>query len=220
MVVIPGHPGAIRNASGAWEVLFSRVEQARSMVDQLSSGLQTWEGSAGESFRGHLNLVSQNMSTLIDTHRPVVQQLNSAADNLQSALDHTPVPDDMVDDVLRARENYAATGNIEGSYKPGFFYDMLFPIFHNRWLAEIGSFLTFGFTDWVARKLRNWLTDEDEKAKAAYRQLAGQHVSTMDGMPQAASMLPSDLQAALVTPGLPPGASTPGAVPGLSLIHI
>jgi uncharacterized protein YukE len=214
MVVIPGHPDMIRDASGAWQVLFSRVEQARSLVDQVNSNLASWQGASAESYKGHIAGVSQGLSHLVDQHRPVVQQLNSAADNLQTTLENTPIPDDMVDEVMEARRNFGESGNLN-VYKPGVFFDVLFPIFSNRWLAELGSLITFGFTDWASRKLRNWLTDNDEKAVQAYRNLAGQHVSTMDSMPQGQSVLSIEEHAATVNPTTPPGGTRPHTPPGV-----
>jgi len=212
MVVIPGQPDAIRNASGQWEVLFSRLDEARSMVDQEVQRLQTWEGAAGDTYRQHLTEIGQKISSLVQQHKPVVQQLNTSAENLQNALENTPIPDDMVDDVMRARADYARSGQINtNEWSPGAIFDKMFPIMSNRWVSEAVNFITGGFADWVSDKLRDWITSEDDKAKAAYHQLAGQHVSTMDSMPQGYHMLSGEAYTRTVTPGQPAGATTPGS---------
>src|SRR2546427_11022606 len=81
MVVIPGNPGAIHNAAGAWEVVFEQIGQAKSILDQTTQSLQGWQGAAADAYRTHLGTISQSMSDLVDKHRPVVQQLNAAGDN-------------------------------------------------------------------------------------------------------------------------------------------
>jgi uncharacterized protein YukE len=175
MVVIPGNPQAIYEAAGGWQVVFSRVQQAQAMLDQLNWSLQNWTGPAADTYKQRLNTISQDMASLMEQHRPVIDHLQTSADNLQNALVNTPIPDDMVDQVMQARRNYADNGSVDtNTWRPGAIFDFMFPIMSNRWLAEVGSFLTFGFSDWVTDKLRDWLTDEDDKAKAAYRQLAGE----------------------------------------------
>jgi uncharacterized protein YukE len=215
MVVIPGNPDAVKNAAGAWEVVFEEIGQAKGLIDRVAQGLQSWQGAAADAYRDHLNTLGQGMTDLVEKHRPVVQQLNSSADNVQKALENTPIPDDMVDQVIQARQNYATHGTLPTQFQTGFFYNTLFPIFHDRWLAELGSILTFGFTDWVSNKLRDWLSDGDDKAKAAYHQLAGQHVTTMDSMPSGSQLLTDDANAATVTPGMPGSSTVPGGVPGV-----
>ncbi len=201
MVVIPGNPQAIYEAAGSWQVVFSRVQQAQAMLDQLNWSLQNWTGPAADTYKQRLTGISQDMAVLMEQHRPVIDQLQTAGDNLQNALVNTPIPDDMVDQVMDARRNYADNGTLDTNrWRPGAIFDFMFPIMSNRWLSEVGSFLTFGFTDWVTDKLRDWLTDEDDKARAAYRQLANQHVSTMQSMPQGQSVMSDDVMARTVTP--------------------
>jgi len=213
MVVIPGDPSAIYRAAGAWEVLFSRIGQAKAMIDQVVQSVQGWQGAAGETYREHLIGLSQGLTELMEQHRPVVQHLRAAADNLQHALERTPIPDDMIDQVNAARAAFHEGGRINASsFGPGAIYDFLFPIFSNRWLDDIGNFLTFGFWDWATDKMRDWISNEDDKAKAAYRQLAGQHVSTMDTMPQGYQFANLDTSARTVTPGLPGGPANPSTV--------
>lgn len=218
MVVIPGNPTAIYNAAGSWEVLFSRIEQAQAMLDQLNWNLQGWQGAAADTYRERLNGLSMGISELVQKHRPVVSQLNTAADNLQNAMEHTPIPDDMVDQVMEARRNYERNGAVDAqTFRPGSIFDKLFPIMSNRWLADVGSFLTFGFSDWVTDKLRDWISDEDDKAKAAYRRLADDHVTTMDSMPSGATIVPNEIMQRTVHPNMtdaPPPPSTTGTPSG------
>jgi len=210
MVVIPGNPASIYNAAGHWEVLFSRIEEAKWMVDQEIRRLQSWEGAAGDTYRTHLGQISQKMAELVQKHQPVVQELRTSANNLQNALENCPIPDDMVDEVMQARQSYQNGGSLNVSqFGPGYIFNRLFPVFSNRWISEAVNFITGGFADWVSDKLRDWITDEDDKAKAAYRQLAGEHVSTMDSMPTAQRLMNADAYARTVTPGMPEGPLDP-----------
>jgi uncharacterized protein YukE len=212
MVVIPGHPEKIREASGSWEVLFRNVEQARGMVDQVISSVATWEGDTATAFKNHMTDVSSNMTELVTRHRPVVQHLNAAADNLQTALDNTPIPSDMVDDVMRARQNFGETGSLN-VYHTGVIFDIMYPVFLGWAMSAVTSL--FGIDDWVKDKLRDWISDGDDKAKAAYQALAGQHVNTMDAMPKAGMMLTQEQHQATITPTMPPGGGSPSGNPSL-----
>jgi hypothetical protein len=212
MVVIPGHPEKIREASGSWEVLFRNVEQARGMIEEVIGNVSTWEGDTATSFKAHMSDVSKGMTELVTRHRPVVQHLNSSADNLQNALDNTPIPSDMVDDVMRARQNFGESGNLD-VYHTGFIFDVMYPVFLGWAMSAVTSL--FGIDDWVKDKLRDWISDGDDKAKAAYKALAGQHVNTMDAMPKAGTMLTQEQEQTTVNPTMPPGGSAPSAPPSI-----
>jgi uncharacterized protein YukE len=213
MVVIPGHPEKIREASGSWEVLFHNIEQARTMVDQVGAGVTGWEGQTATAFKSHISNLSQNMTTLVERHRPVVQHLNTSADNLQSALDNTPIPSDMVDDVMRARQNFGDSGSLNVVHT-GVIFDIMYPVFLGWAMSAVTSL--FGIDDWVKRKLRDWISDGDDQAKAAYKSLAGQHVNTMDAMPKAGRLLTQDDEATTVSPTIPPGGGSPSGSPSIS----
>jgi uncharacterized protein YukE len=213
MVVIPGHPEKIREASGSWEVLFRNIEQARGMVDQVTNTVSSWEGQTATAFKSHMTNLSQNMTTLVERHRPVVQHLNSSADNLQNALDNTPIPSDMVDDVMRARQNFGESGGLNVVHT-GVIFDIMYPVFLGWAMSAVTSL--FGIDDWVKRKLRDWISDGDDQAKAAYKSLAGQHVNTMDAMPKAGRLLTQDDEATTVTPTIPPSGSSPSGSPSIS----
>jgi len=212
MVVIPGHPEKIREASGSWEVLFRNVEQAKGMVDQVIGGVASWQGQTADSFKTHMTAVSQSMTDLVGKHRPVVQHLNSSADNLQTALDNCPIPEEMVDDVMRARQNFGEAGNLN-VVNNGFIYDLMYPVFFNWAVSAVTSLL--GIDDWVKRQVRNFISDGDDQAKAAYKSLAGQHVNTMDAMPKSSQLLTQELEQTTITPTIPPGGRGRGAPPGL-----
>jgi hypothetical protein len=212
MVVIPGHPEKIREASGSWEVLFRNVEQARGMVEQVIGNVSTWEGDTATAFKTHMNDVSKGMADLVSKHRPVVQHLNSSADNLQTALDNTPIPSDMVDDVMQARQNFGDSGNLN-VYHTGVIFDVMYPVFLGWAMSAVTSL--FGIDDWVKDKLRDWISDGDDKAKASYKALAGQHVGTMDAMPKAGQLLTQEQHQTTVTPTMPPGGSSPSAPPSI-----
>ena len=204
MVVIPGQPGQIRDAAGNWEVLFSRIDQARAAIDQLSSGLQSWEGAAGDAYRRHLGELSGRVSETIEGNRGVVQQLHTAADNVDHALANTPIPDEIVDEVMQAREKFQQTGQLDTKFHPGWFGDLLFPGFLNL-AGDIFGFLTFGLADKASDMLRDFLSDGDDKAKAAYQALSGQHTGTASAMPPGAGFLVDGLNGATEWSGSTPG---------------
>jgi hypothetical protein len=204
MVVIPGQPGQIRDAAGNWEVLFSRIDQARSAIDQLSAGLQSWEGAAGEAYRNHLGELSGRVAETIEGNRGVVQQLHTAADNVDHALTNTPIPDELVDEVMAARDKFQKTGQLDTKFHPGWFGDLLFPGFLNI-AGDIFGFLTFGLADKASDMLRDFLSDGDDKAKAAYQALSGQHSTTASAMPPAAGFLMDSLNPTTQWSGSGPG---------------
>ncbi|MEV6344869.1 hypothetical protein [Actinoplanes sp. NPDC051851] len=210
MVVIPGEPGHIRSAAGVWEVIFSRIEQAKALLDDGIGDLKSWEGDAGTAYREHLTGVSKEIGTLIDQHRPVITALNTAADNLESAIDKIPIPDDMAHEVKAAKDGFINSGNVAG-LGPDAIYQTLMPIFSNKWVDELRE--TFSW-DWAQKNLRDWISSQDDEAKAAYQQLAGEHVTTMDNMPLGDSFSAAEPGAGEYTPvtsGTSP--SEPSGVP-------
>ena len=58
MVVIPGNDAGIHEAAGHWELLLTRVRQVQTAIDELKTGLEIWEGAAGDTYRDHLNQLS------------------------------------------------------------------------------------------------------------------------------------------------------------------
>jgi hypothetical protein len=213
MVVIPGQPGAVRDAAGAWELLFSRIEQVRSALDQLGSGLQSWEGAAGEAYRAHLSELSTRVTQIIEGNRPVVQLLNTAADNIHAALANTPIPNELVDEAMAARDRFQATGVLNTKFHPGYFLDLLFPGFLQE-AGEILGFLTFGLSDKASDMLRDFLSNGDDQAKAAYHTLSGQHQASSASLTTNPTLIVENVGAGTVSASLPTSASIPSAGPG------
>jgi uncharacterized protein YukE len=213
LVVIPGQPGAIRDAAGRWELLLLRIEQIRSALGQLSSGLYTWQGAAGEAYRQHLNELSTKLAQIIEGYRPLVQQLNEAADHLQTALDNTPIPQELVGEAMNARTQFQAGGELVTTFHPGYFWDWLLPGFMD-WAKGIFGALSFGLFDKASDALRDFLTDNDDKAKAAYHTLAGQHVNTVTSLPAFPHLLPDHIVPSVVNPPMPSSTITPASGPG------
>jgi uncharacterized protein YukE len=183
MVVIPGQPEAIRAAAGSWEMLLRGVQQVQTGLSDLSTGLQSWEGSAGEAYRGHLAELTKGLGEITEVHGSVPANLNKAADSVDKALSKIPIPDDLLHEALAARAKFAATGQLDNQFHPGYFSDLLFPGFMDL-AGQIFGFLTFGLSDKASDMLRDFLTDGDEKAKAAYHELNGEHVGTQTSMEQ------------------------------------
>jgi uncharacterized protein YukE len=222
MVVIPGQPGSIREAAGAWDVLISRVEQVRSALDSLSTSLAGWEGSAGEAYRGHLTELSSRITEVVDAHRPVPQQLNAAADNLDQALSVVPIPDELVEEAMQAREQFLASGNLDTRFHRGYFFDALLPSFMgpakdilSAGLGLLSALPGIGdITDKASDMVRDFLSDGDDKAKAAYQALVGQHSGTQASLGSFPGVAADDLAAAIATPTMPAAPSIPSAGPG------
>jgi uncharacterized protein YukE len=215
MVVIPGIPNGIHNAAGNLDVILSRIDQAQSSLHQLSTGLQSWQGAAGEAYRNHLNELTQVVQTTLQTHKPIVQELHQAADNVQQAMNKIPIPDELVDETIAAQQRYAQTGQVDPRFHGGWFGDLLFPGFLNI-AGDIFGFLTFGLSDKASDMLRDFLSDGDDKAKAAYQELAGQHQASVSTMQNLQSVMASGSPTTQAfNPYSPPPPGAPAQGPGI-----
>jgi uncharacterized protein YukE len=214
MVVIPGHAEAIHEAAGNWEKLISRITSVSGQIQTLSTQLNSWEGSAGEAYRGHLKELSDGLDQIVTVHQDVPKNLHQAADDVNTALSKIPIPDELVDEAMRARDQFKATGNLNTQFHQGFFADKLFPGFMDL-AGDIFGFLTFGLADKASDMLRDFLSDGDDKAKQAYQELNGQHTGTQTAMAQSAAGQYSQLETQ-VNPSLTDMARTvdPSATPG------
>lgn len=216
MVVIPGQPDHIRNAAGIWGILFNRIEQAKKLLDDGIGDLKTWEGAAGETYRNHLSSVSKSLGEMIDKHQTIKVSLETSATNLSTAIDKIPIPDDMIHEVMAAKQDFFKNGKGSPFGKDSIFNTLL-PVYGNKWVDELRETFSWG---WAEHKLRDWISTQDDDAKKAYHSLATQHVSTMDGMPQGSQLSysnPTDQNVPL-PPNTPPG-TPPGSVPKTSLPH-
>jgi hypothetical protein len=214
MVVIPGEPERIREAAGQWDVLFSRIEEVRRLLDDGIKDLETWKGAGGEAYRQHLGVVSKTLGDLVSEHKTLTVSMRGAADDLEAAINKIPIPDDMMHEVAAAKNGYVDTGKVTGGlFYSGAIYDKLLPIYGNKWVDQIGEFFSW---DWARHKLRDWISGEDDKAKRAYQELAGKHVGTMDGMPGATQAGLHDPAAPWTpTPTMPTGTNPGGgSLPG------
>jgi uncharacterized protein YukE len=193
MVVIPGHGEAITAAAGNWDLLLSRVKSVSGHIQELSSQLGSWEGEAGDAYRGHLKELTDGLDQIVDTHQHVPENLRKAATDVNAALNKIPIPDELVDEALRARDQFKATGQLDTTFHQGFFADKLFPGFMDI-AGDIFGFLTFGLADKASDMLRDFISDGDDQAKQAFQELNGQHSSTQGAMSEAAAGKYQDLQ--------------------------
>src|SRR5262249_55507520 len=187
---------------------FSRLEEVNRLLDDGIKDLETWKGAGGEAYREHLRGVSKTLRGLIDDHKTLPVSMRGAADDLQAAINKIPIPDDMIHEVMAAKNGYIDTGKITGGLSyAGAIYDKLLPVYGNKWFDELNEFFSW---DWARHKLRDWISGEDDKAKRAYQELAGKHVTTMDGMPGATPSWTTDPH----NPYRPPDPTFPGGNPG------
>src|SRR5690242_15386176 len=212
MVVIPGEPERARLAADLWDKLFKEMREVKRVLDDGIKDLETWKGAGGEAYRTHLTGLSASLGELADKHSDLPYNLRAAATDLQTAINKIPIPNDMVYEVTQAKNGYIDTGKItNGLFHEGWIYDHLLPIYANKWADEL---MNFPGISWASNKLRDWISDEDNKAVSAYKALAGQHVSTMTDMPgptQAQYTSPNDFR--YDTSGLPDSPGGPGGVP-------
>jgi hypothetical protein len=214
MVVIPGHAEAINEAAGNWEKLLSRVTSVSQQIQTLSTQLGSWEGSAGEAYRGHLKELSDGLDQIVSVHKDVPQNLYKAAGDVNTALSKIPIPDELVQEAMQARQQFKETGQLDTKFHQGFFADRLFPGFMDI-AGDIFGFMTFGLADKASDMLRDFLSDGDDQAKQAYQELNGQHTGTQTAMAQSGLGKYGDLEA-VVNPTLTDTAKTfdPSAPPG------
>jgi uncharacterized protein YukE len=181
MVTIPGRPENIRNASQIWKVIFSRLEQAIHLLEDGIGDLKSWEGEAGEAYRANLTKTLNDLKALVDDNKGITTSLDKAASELEKAIHAIPIPDDMAHEVEAAKQSFKNTGKLTNGLFSGAIFNKLLPIYSNKWVDELGEMFN---PQRASHAIRDWISNEDDKAKAAYKTLAGQHVSTMDGMPQ------------------------------------
>jgi hypothetical protein len=181
MVVIPGRPDSIRNASQIWTMIFKRMNEAIHLLEDGIGDLKSWEGEAGEAYRANLTRTVNQLKALVDEHKGITTSLDKAAGELQTAIRSIPIPDDMAHEVEAAKQDFKNTGKLTNGLFSGAIFNKLLPIYSNKWVDEMREMFT---PQRAANKIRDWISNEDDKAKTAYHKLAGEHVSTMDGMPQ------------------------------------
>jgi len=190
MVVIPGEPDRITAVADKWTVLFTRLREVKRVLDDGIADLANWKGPGGEAYRAHLEQVSKSVGDLIEDHRGLAVSLHTAAADLQTAINEIPIPDDMVHEVMAAKNGFIDTGKISnGLFHPGGIYNYLLPIVGNKWFDAAREFFTW---DGAAKKLRDWVSSEDDKARKAYQTLGNHHVNTMVHMPGPMPQHPRD----------------------------
>lgn len=190
MVVIPGDPDRVKAAAGMWDTLFSNIRDVKTLLDDGIKDLETWKGDGGAAYRAYLTEISKTCGTLISDNQLLTANMNTAADNLQTALNQIQVPDDMLYEVRAAKESHVKTGTVNANVcRPGSIFDTLMPILGNKWMDELRENFTW---TWAQKNLRDWISNEDEKAKAVFNTLAANHVSTMNAMPTSVEFNPRD----------------------------
>ena len=188
MVVIPGNDTGIYEAAGQWDLLLTRVRQVQTAIDELKTGLESWEGAAGDTYRNHLTQLSTAI-TMIDSSSRMPDTLRTAGDHVANTLNNTPIPGELVGEVRDAREQFLSGGALDTRFHDGFFFDTLLPSF----LGPASNILSAGLgfldalpgmgaiRDKASDMVRDFLSSEDDKAIAAYRSLSGSHRQSRDG---------------------------------------
>src|SRR5690349_21233464 len=212
MVVIPGEPDRARLAADLWDKLFKEMREVKRVLDDGIKDLETWKGAGGEAYRKHLTGLSDSLHDLVEKHSDLPYNLRAAATDLQTAIDKIPIPNDMVYEVTQAKNGYINTGKItNGLFHEGWIYDHLMPLYANKWADEM---MNFPGISWASNKLRDWISNEDNKAVSAYKALAGRHVSTMTDMPGPTQAQYTDPRIdATALPDSPGGPGGPGGIP-------
>ncbi|MEV4513988.1 hypothetical protein AB0K00_34145 [Dactylosporangium sp. NPDC049525] len=180
MVVIPGSPARIKQAADEWTALLSRLGEVERVLKAVKSDLETWKGAGGEQYRSHLDTMVTSIQKVIDDNTNLPHYLHLAAGDLEKAIAKIPIPDDMIHEVMAAKQGYIDSGMISDTWGPNAIYQHLLPVYGNKWFDEAREFFTW---DWASNKLRDWISDQDNKAKEAYHQLAKEHVNTMAQIP-------------------------------------
>lgn len=180
MVVIPGSPARIKQAAGDWTVLLQRVAEVERVLKAIQADLESWKGPGGEEYRNHLTTMITAVQKIIDDHTTLPHYLENAASDLETAIAGIPIPDDMVHEVMAAKQGYIDSGMISGAWGPNAIYSHLLPLYGNKWLDEARELFSWG---WAERKLRDWISSQDDKAIKAYHKLANDHVKTMANIP-------------------------------------
>jgi hypothetical protein len=180
MVVIPGSPARIKQAADEWTALLSRLGEVERVLKAVKSDLETWKGAGGEQYRSHLDTMVTSIQKVIDDNTNLPHYLHLAAGDLEKAIAKIPIPDDMIHEVMAAKQGYIDSGMISDTWGPNAIYQHLLPVYGNKWFDEAREFFTW---DWASNKLRDWISDQDNKAKDAYHQLAKEHVNTMAQIP-------------------------------------
>ncbi|MEV0135868.1 hypothetical protein AB0H83_46435 [Dactylosporangium sp. NPDC050688] len=180
MVVIPGSPARIKQAADEWSVLLQRLSEVERVLTAVKADLESWKGAGGEQYRSHLTMMITNIRTLREDNASLPHHLHLAAGDLEKAIAKIPIPDDMIAEVMAAKQGYIDSGMISDTWGPNAIYQYLLPVYGNKWFDEAREFFTW---DWAANKLRDWISSQDDKAKDAYHELAGSHVKTMALIP-------------------------------------
>jgi hypothetical protein len=234
MVVIPSNPGRIRAAAAHWRVLFDRASQVQQQLDRTIENLDYWKGAGGEAYRTHLTAMSASIKQFLSEKETFPSMLEKAAAALEAALAKIEIPDDMAHEVRAAQQDYYNSGNLPGKLTNGLFgwqsmYEKLFAISSSKWLDGLNDAArnSMVFQDYFRRKFRDWFSDKDEKAKAAYRTLAKDHLDTMDhiegpnpialNQPRGGDEVPFDPDTGLPDTGFGDGSLPGGSLPDTTM---
>jgi uncharacterized protein YukE len=195
MVVVPGNDAGIYEAAGQWDLLLTRVRQVQTAIDELKTGLESWEGEAGDTYRNHLTQLSTAVNQVIDSTSGLPNTLRTAGDHVANTLNNTPIPGELVGEVRDAREQFLSGGQLDTRFHDGFFFDALLPSF----LGPASDILSAGLglldalpgmgaiRDKASDMVRDFISSEDDKAIAAYRSLSSNH-QTNAGLVNAAGI--------------------------------
>ena len=219
-VCVLGRPAQMQELASQWEQLFHNAGSVAEELRRLSSDLQsTFTGPAGDAYRKHLDTIRQTIEKVHDDHVSIVQSLNQAAGDLDTAQQNMPVPDYMMDDVNNRRAeldqlNMAGARAMTGMLSPGLalapdaFYKPLANSFIGNWGREMFGHFSAWWDDWNGKMTA--------QAKQWYDRVDQQNLQTALSMP-AAQPAPSGHGYSDTNPNLGGGGSGEGTghVPGV-----
>jgi uncharacterized protein YukE len=219
-VTIPGDGNAIAQAEGSWRLIFQRIRAAKQYLDDGLTDLESWEGEAGQAYRDKIAGLAKKLGTLDEENHTIVDELAKAGPAMTNALNNIPIPAEMIHDVVAYRENFSSSGQFTflGS---GAIYERLRGFYESGALGAVTSIPVLGD---ALKGLRDWISDEDEKAQREYQAINGTYAGVAAGIP-AGSQIPSDIAPTFdpienppISPGGPPGgipnAGGVGGLPG------
>ncbi|MDP9791623.1 uncharacterized protein YukE [Catenuloplanes nepalensis] len=187
-VVIHGKPDNIRAAAAGWDLALRNLNDVKTSLDDNVTDLgTTWKGEAYESFKAHIERISQNMETVYNDANSmgtVVGTLNTSADRLQAAQAEIPIPAGMEDEIaaLRNEDQGIADGVFE-STAVGLLGLPFGPMGFALGTA-LGAVLS---STGVFDALSDWLNDRTDEARVIWNRLnfeiEGEAAVTPAGVP-------------------------------------
>jgi hypothetical protein len=160
-VLVYGRTETIGELEGDWQTALRRGGEVSRELRRTAGGLQSWQGPAGDVYRGKLADLASRLDGVESDCGGIVPALTAARQSLAAAQETMPVPSEAVDNLAWAR--LKGDGGPVGS---GSFW------------AAAQRAVVGGATDIGARlsdKLRNWFTGEEAKARRIHAAVNGEY---------------------------------------------